>query len=302
MHFNPTLLPAFSDQVFTQHLLPPLNADIIKNILSQTRLNNCWQKIYSESTLTSLSLVSKAWYCYIPQFLFQTPQLNPQTFIEQIKLEKQAWMPKTEGCQTAREAVDLISAKELCVANLEWFPDLTENLLQELMEKNPQIVHLKIQSNLIKTLPEEECLRLQTLICSNLAIKVLPEKMPNLTWLNCANTLVESIHLYPNLLKLICYSNPNLHTLPPGMMYLKEISCNNNPRLNSLPSGLIRVERIDCSDCPLLIGIPLDLKKIADFACFKNPNLILPDDFETKCMVRREKEDLSTQDPYYHGY
>lgn len=275
-----------NQQVYTENLLPPLNKDSIDHILKFLWNQNHWKNVQSSVNILPLALTSKSWASYLSQ-------LSSQDLAKQIKLEaqastlKKASFPKLLNCHTARKAVDYIIANNFTVANLEEFPDLTEDLLEELMIRAPQVVHLAIKSPLVKQLPAS-CERLQTLICRDSGIEKLPASMPHLSWLDCSECAIATVPSYPNLLRLYCYSCSNLQSITSGMALLQELYCQNNPLLENLPSGMCNATKIECSDCPLLRDVPADMKKLKDFHCFGMPKLVLPPDFENTCIVYRE--------------
>jgi hypothetical protein len=99
-----------------------------------------------------------------------------------------------------------------------------------------------------------------------------PEKLDNLTYLNCSNCpLVTTIPALANLTELNCYNCPLLTTIP-ALANLAGLDCSNCPLLATIPA-LANLIRLYCANCPLLTAIPA-LANLTELNCADCPWLI----------------------------
>lgn len=236
-------LTTYSDTTQTVPSQPQIPNEIAQMICNYTLCN---QNVYTQQEPTGLNallLVSKQWTL---QWNSAVDSAKSSWKIEHNKLREQEKF-LNENCSDAKEAVEFAIEHQLSVVNLKLFFDLTDDLLELLFEKCPNLDHLMIRSENITKLPDA-CSRLKTLDCCGCpSLRMLPAIMPLLTDLNCSHC-------------------PSLKKLPADMFLLKTLNCKWCIALESLPSAPC-LTTLNCKWSRKLQNVPAEMPSLKILDC-----------------------------------
>lgn len=163
------------------------------------------------------------------------------------------------SCKTAQQAIEHIIAQGFRVANLSSFPDLTDELLEELFDRHAGIDHLILNAENLSRLPEG-CWRLQTLHLSHQDAKANEKlrSLPTMPWLKelicCDYTSLESLPYLPSLTTLICCNCTKLSSID-AMPELKSLCCSGCSNLQYI-AAMPKLAILECNGCRLIKHLP----------------------------------------------